>query len=61
MSPDHDDPGVTIGLAPDAPPEPGAHGWPGLERLHRNGLRYPIASLGIETDPAESAARRDQR
>lgn len=33
----------------------------GLERLHRNGLRYPIASLGIETDPTESLTRSYQR
>ncbi|PZC49602.1 MAG: Uncharacterized conserved protein, DUF169 family [Chloroflexi bacterium] len=29
----------------------------GLAALNRNGLRYPIASLGIEADPAESLAR----
>lgn len=29
----------------------------GLAALSRNGLRYPIASLGIQTDPAESLAR----
>lgn len=29
----------------------------GLAALNRNGLRYPIASIGIEADPAESLAR----
>ena len=29
----------------------------GLERLSRNGLRYPIAPLGIQADPSESLAR----
>ena len=29
----------------------------GLAQLHKNGLRYPIAPLGIQADPAESLRR----
>ena len=29
----------------------------GLDKLSRNGLRYPIPPLGIQADPSESLSR----